>query len=199
MGPANADPPRVLWIGCCDCQLPPHDLIGLHAQDVVVYKSPANMASGHDLAFLATLELAVERYRISDVIVCGHYDCAAVRASMEPQDGHLFDHWIEPLRAVSRARERVLAAIAGDGARANVISELNVREQVIGVVRNPLVRSAWRRGQRLAVRGVVASKRDGLLREIVAPLASEKEASALERNGAAGEVRRPPTPMPRRK
>jgi carbonic anhydrase/hemerythrin-like domain-containing protein len=176
---AHGPGPRVLWIGCCECVWAPHDLIGLEAREVLVSRNPANMAPA-DLASLAALQFAVERQCVQHILVCGHYDCDPVRASLEPPGNSIFDQWLDPLRGLAARNERALLAIADMRARANDLSERNVSEQVVCLARNPIVRAAWRRGQTLSLRGAVLSHRDGILREIVAPVTNLAEASALE-------------------
>ena len=173
---AGAGLPRLFWIGCCDSHIPAHTLIGLSPGQVCEYRSLANMALGGDLAFAAALQHAVEALRVEQVVVCGHYTCAAIRASLDDPGYSVFDHWSEPLHALARRHEATLAAVADADARANVLSELNVAGQVAQIARNPIVRMARKRGQKLSVHGVMLSHQDGLLRDLGLSAASQSGA-----------------------
>ncbi|MFY1005036.1 carbonic anhydrase, partial [Escherichia coli] len=45
---ARQDPPRIFWIGCCDCRMPANELIGLEPGAVFVHANLANQADARD-------------------------------------------------------------------------------------------------------------------------------------------------------
>ena len=49
---------------------------------------------------------------------------------------------------------------------ADRLCELNVIEQVANVCRTTIIQDAWRRGQSLAIHGIIYSIQDGLLRDL---------------------------------
>lgn len=58
-----------------------------------------------DLNFLSVLEYAVDSLQVPHIIVCGHYDCGAVRGSISrPDKGGLglIENWLRNIRDVAR-------------------------------------------------------------------------------------------------
>lgn len=48
----------------------------------------------------------------------------------------------------------------------HTLIELNVKQQVINVSRNPAVQQAWSHGQKLHIHGVVYNIADGILKDL---------------------------------
>lgn len=48
----------------------------------------------------------------------------------------------------------------------NLLSELNVKQQVYNVARIPIVQEAWRMGQELRIHGLIYNLKDGLLKDL---------------------------------
>ena len=164
--------PGYLWIGCSDSRTPAHEIVGLHPGELFVYRNVANLAPSHDAKFLSTLQFAVEVVGVHDVIVCGHYGCGGVRAALAPDRGGLMDHWLRPVRSFCVRHAAELDAITDIDARVNAACELNVREQVAGLAKNPFVLEAWRRDQPLTVHGWIYGQQDGRLHDLEASVRS---------------------------
>ena len=158
--------PDYLWIGCSDSRVPANTLLDLPPGEVFVHRNIANVVSPSDLNFLSVLQFAVEVLKVRVIILCGHYGCGGVQASLEDRDHGLIDNWLNHIRLVSRLHRATLDA-APAHERANRLCELNVIEQTQNVARTTIIRNAWERGQPLSLHGVVYSLRDGVLTEMV--------------------------------
>ena len=158
--------PEYLWIGCADSRVPANTLLDLPPGEVFVHRNIANVVVPSDLNFLSVLQFAVEVLKVKIIIVCGHYGCGGVRASMEERDHGLIDNWLNHIRLVSRLHDETLATLPEE-TRADRLCELNVIEQTRNVVNTTIVRNAWERGQPLSVYGVVYRLHDGILSELV--------------------------------
>ncbi|GAB5377139.1 MAG: carbonate dehydratase [Acuticoccus sp.] len=158
--------PDYLWIGCADSRVPANTLLDMPPGEVFVHRNIANVVVPSDLNFLSVLQFAVEVLKVKIIIVCGHYGCGGVRASMENRDHGLIDNWLNHIRLVNRLHDETLAALPEE-TRADRLCELNVIEQTRNVVNTTIVRNAWERGQPLSVYGVVYRLHDGILSELV--------------------------------
>lgn len=159
--------PEYLWIGCADSRVPANTLLDMPPGEVFVHRNIANVVVPSDLNFLSVLQFAVEVLRVKVIILCGHYGCGGVRASMEDRDHGLIDNWLNHIRLVNRLHREELAALP-ENERADRLCELNVIEQTRNVVSTTIVRNAWDRGQSLSVHGVVYRLDEGILSELVA-------------------------------
>jgi carbonic anhydrase len=158
--------PEYLWVGCSDSRVPSTQLTGLEPGEMFVHRNVANLVVHTDLNCLSVMQFAVEALKVKHIIVCGHYGCGGVRAALLNLKLGLIDNWLRHVQDVMQRHAAELAAIPGEDARADRLSELNVAEQVSNVARTTVVQEAWERGQELSVHGWVYSLRDGLLRDL---------------------------------
>ena len=78
--------PKYLWIGCADARVPANEIMGEEAGQVFVVRNVANLVTGTDFNVMSALQYAVGVLEIPHIIVCGHYDCGGVKASVENRD-----------------------------------------------------------------------------------------------------------------
>ena len=166
--------PQFLWIGCSDSRVPATEIVDLDPGEMFVHLNVANLAPPQDANYLSVLQFAVEVLKVRHVLVVGHYGCGGVRAALEDHRHGLIDHWLHPIREIAEAHSEELGALEGK-AKADRLTELNVRRQVMNVASDVIVRDAWARGQELAVHGWVYALADGLVRDLGIDLASEAD------------------------
>lgn len=157
--------PELLWIGCADSRVPANQIIDLPPGEVFVHRNVANLVVPSDLNCLSVLQFAVETLRVKHVIVCGHYGCGGVEASLSDEDHGLIDNWLRHIRHVKRLYPAEFEALDDDAA-VDRLCELNVIEQVNNVCATTIVRDAWARGTNVRVEGWVYSIRDGILKSL---------------------------------
>ena len=75
--------------------------MGEEAGSVFVVRNVANMVIGTDFNLMTALQYAVNVLNVPHIIVCGHYDCGGVRASIENRD-HVppLENWLRNIRDV---------------------------------------------------------------------------------------------------
>jgi len=157
--------PKYMWIGCSDSRVPANQITGLEPGEVFVHRNVANVVVHSDLNALSTIQFAVERLKVSHVMVVGHYGCSGVRAALEGARIGLADNWLRHIQDV-RDRHRGLLEGIAEAYRCDALVELNVIEQVINVAQSTVLQDAWLRGQDVALHGWVYGIHDGLLQDM---------------------------------
>ena len=185
--------PRYMWIGCSDSRVPANQIIGLAPGEIFVHRNVANVVVHSDLNALSTIQFAVERLKVRDILLVGHYGCSGVRAALEGARIGLADNWLRHIQDV-RDRHRVLLEGIAEHGRPNAMVELNVIEQVLNVTHSTVLKDAWLRGQKVTVHGWVYGVHDGLLQDVGLSVASHEGLEPLYR-AALGRVAARPRPL----
>ena len=86
---------------------------------------------------MSALQYGVNVLKVPHIIVCGHYDCGGVRASIENRD-HVppLENWLRNIRDVYRLHRHELNAIEDSEQRHRRLVELNVIEQVSLIIKH---------------------------------------------------------------
>jgi carbonic anhydrase len=158
--------PEYLWIGCADSRVSANELLGLAPGEVFVHRNIANQVIHTDLNCLSVLQYAVEVLKVKHIIVCGHYGCGGVAASLANQSLGLIDNWLRHIQDVYRFHQDKFATVTEETARINLLCELNVIEQVANVCNTSIMKNAWGSGQEITVHGVVYNLHDGILKDL---------------------------------
>ncbi|MEO5595867.1 MAG: carbonate dehydratase [Lysobacteraceae bacterium] len=164
-GLAAQQAPKYLWIGCSDSRVPANQITGLAPGEVFVHRNVANVVAHGDLNCLSTVQFAVDVLQVEHIIVCGHYGCGGVHATVDELRLGLVDNWLHHVRDVMHKHENLLRSVP-ISERATHLCELNVIEQVVNVCQTTIVQDAWRRGQALQVHGWIYGLNDGRIREL---------------------------------
>lgn len=164
-GLASQQAPDYLWIGCSDSRVPANQITGLAPGEVFVHRNVSNVVAHADLNCLSTIQFAVDVLKVEHIIVCGHYGCGGVHATLEGMRLGLVDNWLHHVRDVMQRHEMLLNDAPADQ-RSNRLCELNVIEQVVNVCQSTIVQDAWLRGQKIEVHGWVYGVNDGRIREL---------------------------------
>lgn len=137
---ASGQSPQILWIGCSDSRVPANRIMGLDAGDVFVARNVANQVIGTDMSMMSVIQYAVNVLKVPHIVVCGHYDCGGVRASMENVD-HVppLENWLRNIRDTYRLNRQELDRISDKEQRTRRLVELNTIEQALGVFKTGVV------------------------------------------------------------
>ena len=157
--------PEYLWIGCSDSRVPANEIVGLLPGELFVHRNVGNVVVHTDFNCLSVIEYAVEVLKVKHIIVCGHYGCGGVQASLGNSQFGLIDNWLRHIKEVSTKYETELCGIL-DEKKIDRLCELNVIEQVRNVCNTTIVQKALERNQELHVHGWIYSLHDGVLKDL---------------------------------
>ncbi|NMM11583.1 MAG: carbonate dehydratase [Polaromonas sp.] len=157
--------PKYMWIGCSDSRVPANQITGLEPGEVFVHRNVGNVVVHSDLNALSAIQFAVERLKVRDIMVVGHYACSGVQAALESARVGLADNWIRHIQDV-RHRHRQMLDSLPDKVRANALCDINVIEQVVNVSVSTVMVDAWARDQKVTVHGWAFGVHDGLLQDL---------------------------------
>ena len=135
--------PKILWIGCSDARVPANEVIGEPPGSVFVHRNIANMVVNTDFNCMSVIQYAVSVLKVKHIIVCGHYDCGGVKASLEAADHRSpLINWLRNVRDTYRLHREELNALPDLRARQRRLVELNVIEQCVNVMKTAVVQRA---------------------------------------------------------
>jgi carbonic anhydrase len=172
---ATQQTPEYLWIGCADSRVSANELLGLLPGEVFVHRNVANIVVHTDLNCLSVLQFAIDVLKVKHIIVCGHYGCGGVQATLTKRRVGLADNWLRHVQDVQFKHERYLGEVLPAHQKLDRLCELNVIEQVNNVCQTTIVQDAWDRGQELTVHSWIYGLQDGLLRDLGVTVSSHAE------------------------
>ncbi len=176
---AQQQSPDFLWIGCSDSRVAANTIVGLLPGEVFVHRNVANLVNHTDMNCLSVIQFAVEVLEVKHIIVCGHYGCGGVLASLESKRHGLIDNWLRQIQDTANLHSHILDQIGDPDKKADRLSELNVAEQVLNVGETTMVTDVWERGQHLAVHGWIYGLKDGLIRDLEISISNNGELHQL--------------------
>lgn len=143
--------PEVLFITCADSRIVPNTLTNTGAGDLFIIRNAGNIvppAGSPDRGVEATIEYAVQVLGIKDIIVCGHSNCGAMRALIDPRPLESLPamrDWLEYAAETRKIVAKSYQHLEGE-ARVMAAVEENVLEQLDHVSHLPSVAPALARG-----------------------------------------------------
>lgn len=159
--------PEYLWIGCSDSRVPATQIVNVLPGEIFVHRNIANVVVHTDLNCLSVVQYAVEMLKVKHIIVCGHYGCGGVLASMDDAQYGLIDSWLMHIKDVKRNNQDKFEGLSQQQ-QFDLLCELNVKRQVDNICDTSIVRNAWEKGADLTVHGVIYSIENGVLRSLSA-------------------------------
>lgn len=178
---AQGQTPDTLWIGCSDSRVPAETLTGNHPGQLFVHRNIANMVIHTDLNCMSVVQYAVEALKVKDIIVCGHSHCGGIKAAADKETRGLISNWLMHIQDLYTRHQTLLNSLS-EKHRLEVVTRLNVAEQIWNLGRSSIVQDAWARGQDLTISGLVYNIEDGHLLEEGVEARSAEELEVNYRN-----------------
>lgn len=162
---AQGQKPPVLWIGCSDSRVPANQITGTNPGEIFVHRNIANVIVNTDMNMLSVLDYSVNQLKVQHVIVCGHYGCGGVKASLGKKEVGIIDNWLLNIKDVYRGHAEELRAL-DDHDSFDRLVELNAIEGVRRLANTTIVQNAWKNGQDLQLHAWVYSLKTGLIKDL---------------------------------
>ena len=141
---ARDQTPEFLYIGCSDSRVTAEELMGIEPGQAFIHRNIANMVISIDLNVMSVLHYAITALKIKQIVVCGHYGCGGVKASLQSVDLGIMNPWLRNIRDVYRLHKDELFAISDEQKRYDRLVELNVQEQCINVIKTADFQKAYK-------------------------------------------------------
>lgn len=146
--------PDALFIACSDSRVVPNLFASTNPGDLFVLRNIGNLippfssAPENDSA-AAVIEYSIFSLKISDIIVCGHSECAAMKALQEEVDAHCCPHFKSWLKYGQPSLEKVKKGLMIDPSLSehNQISQVNVLQQMEHIASYPFIRERIEKGK----------------------------------------------------
>lgn len=175
---AEQQAPKYLWIGCSDSRVPANTLTGLAPGELFVHRNISNVVLKTDKNCQSVIQFAIEVLKVEHVIICGHYNCGGVAASLDTSTEMTspIKDWLNIISAPLEKYQKQTQTLS-EPEKLNKMCEFNVKEQVMNFCQLPVVQTAWQQGQKLSVHGYIYDVKHGLLKDL------NLSRSALEKDG----------------
>ena len=139
--------PDTLFIACSDSRVVPNLFASTDPGDLFVIRNVGNLipccdSEGHSVADeseAAAIELAILNLKVSDIIVCGHSECAAMKALLEGREKVKATNLRGWLRHGEPALTRITNS-AGEPNQHNALSQQNILLQLENLMSYPIVK-----------------------------------------------------------
>ncbi len=175
---AKGQQPHTLWVGCADSRVPPNEITQTEPGELFVHRNVANLIVTTDLNFLSVLQYSVEVLKVQRVVVCGHYGCGGVKASMGPAKNGMIDNWLHQIRDTQRIYGQALKGLSEED-QFHKLVEFNVRQQVINVCNTAIIQQAWETGEQPQVHGLVYDLGTGVLHSLTSEIKNNQDLSQV--------------------
>lgn len=176
--------PAFLWIGCSDSRVQPDHFTQAAPGGLFVHRNIANLVRHDDANLMAVLDFAVMTLGVNDIVICGHYACGGIAASLGKLPDSPVGHWLEHVVDVLDAHRAAVECIHDPDERVNRLVEINVRDQLLHLAQTTTVQAAFASGRPLKLHGWVYDLRDGLIK----PLLDIDSSTMLDEVGAPDRV-----------
>jgi carbonic anhydrase len=149
----EAQRPHTLFIACADSRVDPIEITQSGMGEVFVTRNIGNLvpAYGEMLGGVsAVIEFAVKSLRVQHIVVCGHTDCGAMKALLQPdstKDMPTVTSWLTNARAALSVAETLHTKSEWRRELLSVLTEENVLLQLQHLKTHPSVAGAMAMGE----------------------------------------------------
>lgn len=158
--------PEILWIGCSDSRVSPNEITQCKPGQIFTHRNIANLVLHTDLNLFSVAQYAIEVLGITDIVVCGHYDCGGVKGALTQTSLGTIDKWLRHIKDVYSLHKMEIDALPEDQ-RVNRLIERNVEEQILNLVKTPLIQGAWKKNKLPYLHGWVFDLPEGIIKPII--------------------------------
>jgi carbonic anhydrase len=148
---AQGQAPEVLFITCSDSRISPNLLTQTEPGELFIIRNAGNIVPPHSHdpgGEAATIEYAIEALGVTDIIVCGHSQCGAIKGLMHPESLEgmpIVREWLANAEATRRIARSSYAHLSGKDLLDVMVAE-NVLIQIEHLRTQPAVAASLARG-----------------------------------------------------
>ncbi len=143
--------PRILFITCSDSRVVPHLITDSEPGQLFVIRNAGNLVPPYAMApggEQATIEYAISGLGVTNVIVCGHSGCGAMKALLDPSSAASMPsvaRWLDLARPARAVVDSMDSEGLGSADRLARTVEVNVLRQLDSLRGHPAVAAALAR------------------------------------------------------
>ncbi len=148
---AGGQSPRVLFISCSDSRVDPTLITMSKPGELFVLRNAGNMVppfGASNGGESASIEYAVAALGVEDIVVCGHSQCGALKALLNPSAVEtlpLVKDWLKHAEATRRIMAENYADLQGEALLETTVQE-HVLMQIENLQTHPAVAAKQQRG-----------------------------------------------------
>jgi carbonic anhydrase len=148
---AAGQAPETLFITCSDSRINPNLITNTEPGELFIIRNAGNIVPPHShLAGgeAATIEYALEALKITDIVICGHSQCGAIKAVIDPtplESMPLVKQWLDNAEATRRIAKARYSHLSGQDLLEVLVAE-HVLVQIEHLRTQPAVAAALARG-----------------------------------------------------
>lgn len=148
---AAGQSPRVLFISCSDSRVDPSLITQAQPGELFVLRNAGNMVppfGASNGGEAASIEYAVSALGVEDIVVCGHSQCGALKALLQPaslESLPLVKDWLKHAESTRRIIKENYTDLKGEALLATTVQE-HVLMQIENLQTHPSVAAKLQRG-----------------------------------------------------
>ena len=173
--------PQFLWIGCSDSRVPPNQIAGALPGEIFTHQNVGNLVQLNDVNCMSAIKFALEQLEVTDIVLCGHYGCGAIKAIIESTAEGILKKWLEPIAHLYQKNKAGLSDLSAELAYKRLV-ELNVLAQVNSLCRSGSVLDRWTNKNNLNIHALVYDVGNGLLKDLGVNISSKDDLFEFQRS-----------------
>jgi carbonic anhydrase len=144
--------PETLFVTCSDSRIDPNLITHTDPGDLFVIRNAGNIIPAYGAASggeIASIEFAVTGLAVSDIVICGHSHCGAMKGLLHPEylaEMPAVSEWLRQAEATRRIVKSKYGHLPG-AAQLDVAIEENVLVQIENLQTHPAVAVALAEGK----------------------------------------------------
>ena len=173
--------PQFLWIGCSDSRVPPNQIAGALPGEIFAHQNVGNLVQLNDVNCMSAVKFALEELEVTNIVLCGHYGCGAIKAIIENTAEGLLKMWLEPIAHLYQKNKIELSDLSSELAYKRLV-ELNVLAQVNSLCRTSSVLDRWTNKNSLNIYALVYDVGNGFLKDLGVKISSKDDLFEFQRS-----------------
>ena len=130
---------------------------------------------------MSAIKFALEELDVTNIVLCGHYGCGAIKAIIDNSAEGLLKKWLEPIAHLYQKNKAEFADLSADLAYKK-LAELNVIAQVNSLCRSNSVLDRWANNRKLDIYALIYDVGNGFLKDLGVNISSKADLFEFQRS-----------------